>query len=573
MLSHSFVLLALGLAVTARPLRTREQAQQLIGNASVFHPTRATCGSEYGDNDLVAAVSRDFFDAFGDFADSPPDNPVCLYKISVASGSDPSKEIGSFTISEVCEDCTLGDIQLSPAAMATLGDEENVSWQLAQSDFWPLPNDIPVPPPPLFYDVTLASRPTPTGSDQPIVTTLALEFPCGGAHFEPSGMLCASPVDGTDGYTTTVTATLYAPTGASASTSISETAIPTTTEGSCSPVVTTRPVFEDCALGEACPEVVDIETVTLFPCATETAPSTQSTEPPVETTVTGDAPVVTTIWGSTDCNANNKPGDPMRPCPPMPTSTVVTITPSHSASLPVTTSLSSAPVSTTGSSSDAPVVTTIWGSTDCNANNKPGEPMKPCPPQPTSTVVTLTPSATTASAATTTTADAPIVTTIWGHTDCNANNKPGEPMKPCPPIPTSTVVTLSPSSDSTVPTTTSPPVPSGTGVQDDPIVTTSTIWVEGDCNADGGVGGGMKPCIPPIFETTTIITLTPSQTVTSIAPSLTPTEALTACTASAFDTGAQYNGGDVVTYHGQNWRAKWWTEAAVPGHDRCGISP
>lgn len=100
-------------------------------------------------------------------------------------------------------------------------------------------------------------------------------------------------------------------------------------------------------------------------------------------------PIVTTIWGVTDCNANRGPMDPIAPCPPVPTSTVMTIWPTD-ASATITETL---PAVTT--SSDEPVVTTIWTSHSCNDDLPPGMPIAPCPPWVESTVITLTPSETT----------------------------------------------------------------------------------------------------------------------------------------------------------------------------------
>ncbi len=37
------------------------------------------------------------------------------------------------------------------------------------------------------------------------------------------------------------------------------------------------------------------------------------------------------------------------------------------------------------------------------------------------------------------------------------------------------------------------------------------------------------------------------------------------CTAAAWSSSAVYNGGDVVTHAGAEWRAKWWTQGETPG--------
>ncbi|TRV79383.1 hypothetical protein FKN01_09455 [Streptomyces sp. 130] len=37
------------------------------------------------------------------------------------------------------------------------------------------------------------------------------------------------------------------------------------------------------------------------------------------------------------------------------------------------------------------------------------------------------------------------------------------------------------------------------------------------------------------------------------------------CTASAWEAGRVYNGGDTVSYNGHTWRAKWWVQGDQPG--------
>lgn len=37
------------------------------------------------------------------------------------------------------------------------------------------------------------------------------------------------------------------------------------------------------------------------------------------------------------------------------------------------------------------------------------------------------------------------------------------------------------------------------------------------------------------------------------------------CAGPAWDAGAVYNGGDVVSFNGRTWKAKWWTQGEKPG--------
>ncbi|MDE0572239.1 lytic polysaccharide monooxygenase [Demequina sp. B12] len=59
-------------------------------------------------------------------------------------------------------------------------------------------------------------------------------------------------------------------------------------------------------------------------------------------------------------------------------------------------------------------------------------------------------------------------------------------------------------------------------------------------------------------------TPTPTPTDTST-PTPTPTPTTPGECAAAWNADTQYNGGDVVSYNGTEWSAKWWTQGETPG--------
>ncbi len=83
------------------------------------------------------------------------------------------------------------------------------------------------------------------------------------------------------------------------------------------------------------------------------------------------------------------------------------------------------------------------------------------------------------------------------------------------------------------------------------------------------------PSGTPSSTPTATPTPTPSSTPTSTptgTPTATPTSAPTggSCTAAAWSSATAYTGGAVVSYNGDQWTAKWWTQNDTPG-DAAGV--
>jgi len=103
--------------------------------------------------------------------------------------------------------------------------------------------------------------------------------------------------------------------------------------------------------------------------------------------------------------------------------------------------------------------------------------------------------------------------------------------------------------------------------------TSVTIWLhgwygEGNYSADDvsltGPGGSAPPTSSP-SATTASPTSAPT-TTSPASPTANPTtSAPGGCTAAPWSSTAVYTGGAVVSYDGQQWTAKWWTQGDIPG--------
>ena len=73
-----------------------------------------------------------------------------------------------------------------------------------------------------------------------------------------------------------------------------------------------------------------------------------------------------------------------------------------------------------------------------------------------------------------------------------------------------------------------------------------------------------KTVVPPTATATkTVIAPTATATKTPVPPTATPTS--TSCTTAAWKSAAIYVAGNLVSYNGRIWKAKWWTQGEVPG--------
>ncbi|MGO1180970.1 carbohydrate-binding protein, partial [Cellulosimicrobium funkei] len=87
-------------------------------------------------------------------------------------------------------------------------------------------------------------------------------------------------------------------------------------------------------------------------------------------------------------------------------------------------------------------------------------------------------------------------------------------------------------------------------------------WTQGDRPSAGGpweatgACGGTTPTTPPTTPPTN--------------PPTTPPTTPGTCTAPAWSATVAYTGGATVSYQGQSYRAKWWTQNNVPGAEQYG---
>ncbi|EJD51346.1 hypothetical protein AURDEDRAFT_111888 [Auricularia subglabra TFB-10046 SS5] len=338
-------------------------------------------------------------------------------------------------------------------------------------------------------------------------------------------------------------------------------------------------------------------------------------------------PVVTTIVTIRDCNYGKPPGRPMAPCPPFRYTETVTIYPgttvtggdaeptapeTEPGADPTASETLTDPIPTeTTTSVEQPIVTTIWEQRDCNYGKPPGAPMAPCPPYEWSTVVTLTPTQTVIEDRTTV---APTPTPDPGFPDPET----GDDL--CPPLPgwdsgktysagahvffhnlhyeaqwetigelpdnnqSGVWVVYEPCSlpsatttpgESTITSATDAPVTTTTTVQ--PIVT--TIYEQRDCNYDNPPGAPMAPCPP--YEWSTVVTITPTQTVTEGTPATTATpdpnfpdpetEDELCPPPPAWDSTQEYSAGAHVSFEDKRYEAQWGTRGTQPGLGESGV--
>jgi chitinase len=73
--------------------------------------------------------------------------------------------------------------------------------------------------------------------------------------------------------------------------------------------------------------------------------------------------------------------------------------------------------------------------------------------------------------------------------------------------------------------------------------------------------GSVTPTATPVAPTATPVAATP----TPVAPTATPTPAVGNCANAAWAESSIYVGGNLVSYNGRNYKAKWWTQGNAPG--------
>jgi len=98
----------------------------------------------------------------------------------------------------------------------------------------------------------------------------------------------------------------------------------------------------------------------------------------------------------------------------------------------------------------------------------------------------------------------------------------------------------------------------GTWIQDDTV----DVWLPGTQANDWGVQHRTVTIIANPFGGPT----QPPSSSPSSSPSSHPSSSAPGgCTAAAWNSATAYTGGQVVSYGGHTWTAKWWTQGDVPG--------
>ncbi len=106
------------------------------GDGTFYSPSvgLGSCGQQYQDTDLVAALAASSMQAYNP---SNPNNPLCGYKVNVWNNANPSTTV-TVAIVDTCPGCKGEyDLDLSPAAFNQLADPSvgriQISWAFAEA--------------------------------------------------------------------------------------------------------------------------------------------------------------------------------------------------------------------------------------------------------------------------------------------------------------------------------------------------------------------------------------------------------------------------------------------------------
>lgn len=114
------------------------QAQSVYtGDGTFYSPSvgLGSCGQQYQDTDLVAALAATSMQAYN--PGNPNNNPLCGYKVKVWNNANPSTTV-TVAIVDTCPGCAgQYDLDLSPGAFNQLADPSvgriKISWEFAES--------------------------------------------------------------------------------------------------------------------------------------------------------------------------------------------------------------------------------------------------------------------------------------------------------------------------------------------------------------------------------------------------------------------------------------------------------
>ena len=100
------------------------------------------------------------------------------------------------------------------------------------------------------------------------------------------------------------------------------------------------------------------------------------------------------------------------------------------------------------------------------------------------------------------------------------------------------------------------------------------VLLNGIINATNGATAGCSSTPPTTSSPSKSPSASPSQSKSS-SPTASPSKSTSGsagtCTAPAWNASTAYVGGQVVSYVGHQWTAKWWTQGEAPNNNTSGV--